>query len=82
MKPNSTYTIQVTCENGQLLITRTNDGFNALELIAILEMAKQDVLAQLKGALPAPEQVKRVVMVDKPEGEKKPLKTKDKTITD
>lgn len=30
-------------------MTRRNDGFNAMELLGILELAQQDVLKQLKG---------------------------------
>ena len=36
----------VTEDNGVFTFTSKNDGFNALELIAILEMKKHDVVVQ------------------------------------
>jgi hypothetical protein len=42
------YTIIVdTTEDGNQM-TRTNDGFNAFELLGILEMAQDDILKQMK----------------------------------
>ena len=43
------YTIIVdTTEDGNQM-TRTNDGFNAFELLGLLELAQQDILNQMKG---------------------------------
>lgn len=38
----------VTDENGVLNFSSENDGFNALELIAFLEMKKHDVVVQVE----------------------------------
>jgi hypothetical protein len=48
MGTKKTYTIIVeTTEDGNQM-TRTNDGFNAFELLGILEMAQDDILKQMK----------------------------------
>ncbi len=38
----------VTEKNGNFNFTAENNGFNALELIAILEMKKNDVIVQVQ----------------------------------
>lgn len=43
------YTITIEDKDGTKTMTRRNDGFNAMELLGILELAQQDVLNQLKG---------------------------------
>ena len=49
METNKIYTIIVeTTEDGNQM-TRTNDGFNAFELLGLLELAQQDILNQMKG---------------------------------
>ena len=48
MGTKKTYTIIVeTTEDGNQM-TRTNDGFNAFELLGILEMVQDDILKQMK----------------------------------
>ena len=48
METKKIYTIIVdTTEDGNQM-TRTNDGFNAFELLGILEMAQDDILKQMK----------------------------------
>ena len=49
METKKIYTIIVeTTEDGNQM-TRTNDGFNAFELLGLLELAQQDILNQMKG---------------------------------
>ena len=44
------YTIIIEDKDGTTkTMTRKNDGFNAIELLGVLELAQQDVLNQLKG---------------------------------
>ena len=57
------YTIEVTTENGQTILKRTNDGFNAMELLGLLNMAGREVIDQLRGGI-KPDLVERIVMVD------------------
>jgi hypothetical protein len=48
MRTKKTYTIILeTTEDGNQM-TRTNDGFNAFELLGILEMVQDDILKQMK----------------------------------
>lgn len=48
MGVKKTYTISwEESDNGNQL-TRTNDGFNAFELLAILEIAKDDIIKGMK----------------------------------
>jgi|688.fasta_scaffold661508_2 hypothetical protein len=48
MRTKKTYTIILeTTESGNQM-TRTNDGFNAFELLGILEMVQDDILKQMK----------------------------------
>ena len=46
-------------ENGGIRISSKNDGFNSMELLALLDLKKTDVLAQL-----SPETVFKRVFVD------------------
>jgi hypothetical protein len=43
-----TYTIEVEEKDGMTTMTRINDGFNALELLGILELTQQDIVNQIK----------------------------------
>lgn len=43
------YTITIEDKDGTKTMTRRNDGFNAIELLGVLELAQQDILKQLKG---------------------------------
>ena len=35
--------------DGKKKMTRRNDGFSAIELLGLLELAQQDILIQMKG---------------------------------
>jgi hypothetical protein len=43
------YTITIEDKDGIKKMTRRNDGFNAIELLGLLELAQQDILIQMKG---------------------------------
>jgi hypothetical protein len=43
------YTIIIEDIDGHKKMTRRNDGFNAIELLGLLELAQQDILIQMKG---------------------------------
>ena len=43
------YTIEIIEKDDKINISRRNDGFNALELIAFMEMTKEDLIQQFKG---------------------------------
>ena len=56
------YTIeQIMYTDGTTELKRTNDGFNALELMGLLELSKDDIIDQIKGAV-KPDIVKRKVI--------------------
>jgi hypothetical protein len=58
------YTIQYTeYSDGSRTLNRTNDGFNALELMGALETAQRDIRQQMLGLI-KPDVVKRTVIVD------------------
>jgi hypothetical protein len=42
------YTIIIEDKDGTNTMTRKNDGFNAIELLGLLELAQQDILNQIK----------------------------------
>ena len=48
MVTKKTYTISLEEKDGLTNMNRVNDGFNAFELLAILEIAKADILNQIK----------------------------------
>jgi hypothetical protein len=57
-----TYTIeQITYIDGNTELKRVNDGFNALELMGLLELSKDDIIDQIKGVV-KPDVVKRKVI--------------------
>ena len=59
------YTIIIEDIDGKKTMTRRNDGFNAIELLGLLELAQQDILKQLKGLEEAEiDVVKREVVED------------------
>lgn len=61
-----TYTFEQTfTEDGKSKLVRTNDGFNPIELLGLLEMAKDDVVKQITGIMPEPDIIERKVIVDK-----------------
>jgi hypothetical protein len=45
-----TYTISLDEKDGSTTMSRRNDGFNAFELLGLLELAQQDILNQIKDA--------------------------------
>ena len=67
------FELTVTEENGQLNTIGNNDGFNALELVGLLELKKQDVINQIKH----PEKFKHTRTVVK-DGEKIAIEEVDK----
>jgi hypothetical protein len=59
------YTIIIEDKDGVKKMTRRNDGFNAIELLGLLELAQQDILKQMKGLEEAEiDIVKREVVED------------------
>ena len=61
------YTIEITDVDGKIYIKRTNDGFNAYEILGFVTHAQQEIIEQINGTL-LPEKVERIfVEQDKPE---------------
>jgi hypothetical protein len=59
------YTITIEDKDGIKKMTRRNDGFNAIEILGLLELAQQDILIQMKGLEEAEiDIVKREVVED------------------
>jgi hypothetical protein len=58
-----TYTITIETENEKMNMHRVNDGFNAFELLGLLEIARSEILQQLKGEI-KPDFIKRDVVED------------------
>jgi hypothetical protein len=59
------YTIIIEDIDGTKTMTRRNDGFNAIELLGLLELTQQDILKQFKGLEEAEiDVVKREVVED------------------
>ena len=60
-----TYTIKLEIDEGSTKskMTRTNDGFNGLELLGILEIARKEILKQLEGVM-KPDAIERQFVVD------------------
>lgn len=59
-----TYKVIVSIlDNGKFNIKRICEGFNALELLGILEETKQDIFKQIEGEI-RPEQVERQFVKD------------------
>ena len=58
-----TYTIAMTTDNatGRTRIDKVNDGFDALQLLGLLDWSREDVIAQLRGII-TPDTVKRTVV--------------------
>lgn len=62
-----TYTI-ILKEGDTTTLTRKNDGFNAIELLGVLQMAKNDIIDQIKGIVEADiDFVERKVVIDENE---------------
>jgi len=58
------YTIKMEIiEGGKAKMTRTNDGFNGLELLGVLEIARKEILQELEGAI-KPDVIKRQFVED------------------
>lgn len=56
-----TYTIKLEIDDTDEMkskMTRTNDGFNGLELLGIIEIARNEILQQIAGAM-KPDAIKR-----------------------
>jgi len=49
--------------DGTTELKRTNDGFNALELMGVLELSKDDIINQIKGNV-KPDIIKRKVKLN------------------
>ena len=58
-----TYTVTMTTDNatGRTQIDKVNDGFDALQLLGLLDWSREDVIAQLRGKV-TPDVVKRTVV--------------------
>jgi hypothetical protein len=62
-----TYTI-ILKEGDTTTLTRKNDGFNAIELLGVLQIAKNDIINQIKGIVEADiDFVERKVVIDENE---------------
>ena len=57
------YTITMTTDSdtGRTQIDKVNDGFDALQLLGLLDWSREDVIAQLRGKI-KPDTVKRTVI--------------------
>lgn len=55
------YSIIATHEGDSFRIERVNDGFNAIEVLGILEVAKDEVIAQIKGDIKPTEVIRTVI---------------------
>jgi hypothetical protein len=51
----------ITFNDGSTALSRINDGFNAFELMGLLELSKDDIINQMKGNV-KPEVIKRKVI--------------------
>ena len=58
-----TYTVTMTTDNatGRTQIDKVNDGFDALQLLGLLDWSREDVIAQIRGKI-IPDTVKRTVV--------------------
>lgn len=58
-----TYTITMTTDSatGRTQIDKVNEGFDALQLLGLLDWSREDVIAQLRGKI-KPDTVKRTVV--------------------
>lgn len=50
-------------EDGTSHLTRTNKGFNAFELLGLMELTQADVIEQIRGEV-KPDTIERKVIVD------------------
>lgn len=66
IKSKSTYTISlVQYEDGFSSLDRTNDGFDALQLLGLIHLAQSEIINQITGKMPQPDVVNcRVVNND------------------
>lgn len=55
------YTIETYEQNGENIMAKCNDGFNAMELLGIMEVSKEDIINQIKGFV-KPDIIKRTVI--------------------
>lgn len=59
------YTIEHHCKaNGDYKVVRTCDGFNALELLGIMELTRDSIVKQIAGYLPQPTEVEKNIVKD------------------
>lgn len=58
-----TYTVTMITNNatGRTQIDKVNDGFDALQLLGLLDWSREDVIAQIRGKV-TPDVVKRTVL--------------------
>ena len=58
-----TYTVTMTTDSatGRIQIDKVNAGFDALQLLGLLDWSREDVIAQLRGKI-KPDTVKRTVV--------------------
>lgn len=57
------YTINMIEENGKTSMNRICDGFNALELLGILELAREEIIKQMRCEI-KPDIIKRTFIED------------------
>lgn len=58
------YSVEIVeYSDGSCAMNRTNDGFNTIELIGILELTQSDIRKQMMGVI-KPDVIKRTAIVD------------------
>jgi len=64
MTNKKTYTLElIEHEDGGTQLIRTNDGFDAFELLGLLELAQLEIIEQIKGNI-KPDIIKRNIVKD------------------
>lgn len=64
MTNKKTYTIEmIEHEDGGTQLNRTNDGFDGIELLGLLELSQLEIIEQLKGYI-KPDIIKRNIVKD------------------
>ena len=64
MTNKKTYTFElIEHEDGGTQLIRTNDGFDAIELLGLLELSQLEIVDQIKGKI-QPDVIKRNIVKD------------------
>jgi len=62
----STYTVELyEHEDGNVSMKRTNDGFNSIELLGVLQLTQLEILQQIQGSI-KPSKIERNLIDPKP----------------